>query len=245
MSKFNLQKAVEQTKFVLNKKSIPNVRASVVMNIDVSGSAQGLFRSGQIQEAFQRVLPVGIIFDDNQEIDVFTFANSDMVAHIEPNATEKNYENYIKKNILDNRDVPKWGGTEYSPAIEANLETLGFYSEEKSGGILGFGAKTTKKLRENNDSGFPAIVYFFTDGENNRGDMPKTIELLKKCQEANTQMYFLFIGIGNADFSFIDKIGDMFPNVGFLNVKNLEDLSGDDAYEQLLPDELCTWLKSK
>lgn len=237
---FNLEKEVEKAKFVIAKRNIStNLRASVVMDIDVSGSAEGLFRTGQIQEAFQRVLPIGITFDDNQEIDVFTFASGDSyTTHIDPNATAGNYGDYIKKNILDNRSVPKWGGTTYAPVIRENLESLGFYKEVK-GGLF---SRATKKLQQKNDSGTPAIIYFFTDGANS--DESATSQILRECQEAKTEVYFLFIGIGGARFPYIERIGDEFDNVGFLDVADLNSIKNDDGfYEKLLPEELAVWLK--
>jgi hypothetical protein len=41
-------------------------------------------------------------------------------------------------------------------------------------------------------------------------------------------------------------LGDKFDNTGFLNIKDLSKINDDTIYEQLLPEELCTWLaKSK
>lgn len=233
---FNLEKEVSNAKFTIEKRGIsPTLRASVVMDIDVSGSAQSLFSRGLIQEAFQRVLPIGITFDDNQEIDVFTFASgTEYVSHIEPNATAANYGDYIQKNILDNSKVKKWGGTDYAPVIRENLKTLEFYKKSLFGGV--------GKLQQKSKSGTPAIIYFFTDGENY--DEAATTQLLQDCQDAKTEVYFLFIGIGNANFSYIERIGDQFDNVGFLNVKDVNKLANDDdIYGKLLPDELAVWLK--
>lgn len=259
MSKFNLSKAVEKAKFVVQKRNLnsPNIKAQVLMNIDVSGSAQGLFKSGQIQEAFQRVLPVGILFDDNGEVDVFTFQSGDAICHIEPTATEKNYEGYIETNILKNKKVPLWGGTDYANVIRENLRSMGFLKQKsveedvvvEKGGWFSKD-KVEKRsvvktvLESSSSSGFPSIVYFFTDGEN--FDQRETLAILQACQEAKTQMYFHFIGIGNANFKFIEMLGDKFDNTGFLNIKDLSKINDDIIYEQLLPEELCTWLaKSK
>lgn len=233
---FNLQKEVEKAKFTVAKSGIsPNLRASVVMDLDVSGSAQGLFQRGLMQEAFQRILPIGITFDDNQEIDVFTFASGDSyTTHIEPNATAANYDGYIKKNILDNSSVPKWGGTSYAPVLRENLITLEFYKKSLFGGV--------GKLQQQSKSKTPAIIYFFTDGVND--DERATEQLLQDCQDAKTEAYFMFIGIGGASFPFIERMGDKFDNVGFLDIKDVAKMaSDDDIYEKLLPEELTVWLK--
>lgn len=235
MAKFNLQKETERAKFVIEKRKIPNVKAQVLMNLDVSGSARGLFSSGQMQEAFQRVLPIGILFDDNQEVDVFIFQSGSNIAHIDVNATTANYADYIDKHILRSSSVRAllWGGTDYAPVIRENLESMGYF---KKAGFFG-----SKKLSAKSDSGYPTIVYFFTDGENN--DRTETMKILQEAQDAKAQMYVLFIGIGDANFSFIEKLGDKFDNTGFLNIQDLKSMEDDDSlYEKLLPEELCTWL---
>jgi hypothetical protein len=256
MSKFNLEKAVEKAKFVVQKRNLPDVKAQVLMNIDVSGSAQGLFLRGEIQEAFQRVLPVGILFDDNREVDVFTFQSGENICHVEPTATEQNYVGYIEKNILKNKKVPLWGGTDYAPVIKENLRSMGFLKRKsvmeevvtEKGGWFSK-AKTEQRsvvktvLESTSESGFPSIVYFFTDGEN--FDQKDTLAILQECQNAKTQMYFHFIGIGNANFKFIEMLGDKFDNTGFLNIRDLSKIDDDTIYEQLLPEELCTWLSAK
>lgn len=236
MSKFNLEKAVEKAKFVIAKSGIPaNLRASVVMDLDVSGSAQGLFRQGLMQEAFQQILPIGITFDDNQEIDVYTFSDGDRyTTHIEPNATAANFGDYIQRNILDNNKVPKWSGTSYAPVLRENLRDLQFYKKSLFGG---FG-----NLQQKSKTGTPAIIYFFTDGVND--DERATEQLLADCEAAKTEVYFMFVGIGGASFPFIERMGDKFDNVGFLDIKDVASIAKDDAiYEKLLPEELTVWLK--
>jgi hypothetical protein len=236
--KFNLEKETAKVKFVLEKKQMPNVRASVVDVLDVSGSAQGLFNSGAMQKAFQTILPVAINFDDNGEIDVYTFADGARnVSHIEPNATAQNYEDYLQKNVLDNRNVPKWGRTDYAPVMEQILKDFGFYRKE--------GFFSSPKLHATSKSGDPVIVFFKTDGSND--DQGATRKLFREMQDAGVQLYTLFIGIGpESYFHNIVSLGDEFGNVGFLSVADIEKTSErDDIYDLLLPEELLTWLKTK
>lgn len=257
MSKFDVKKEVEKVKFVIAKKNLDSkVKAQVVCVLDVSGSAQELFTSGQMQEAFQRILPVGINFDLNGEIDVYTFASGAMIAHIEPNAKEDNFEGYLQKNVLNNPRVPKWGGTDYAPVTQQILEDFQFYKTtktqriEKQGG--GFFSKpkdvivedVVTSLVKDSASGDPVIVYFFTDGANS--DQGDTKRLFAQMEQAGTQLYTLFVGIGGANFKNIVDLGDKFGNVGFLNVSDIRKLNADEAiYEKLLPDELTDWLKSR
>lgn len=248
MSKFVLEKAVEKTKFVLEKKQVKNIKAHVVIDLDVSGSTQDMYKSGLFQKAFQQVLPIGILFDDNQEIDTFTFTSGPIVNHIEPNATSENYSDYITTNILNNRNVTKWGGTDYRPVLEANVAAFGFersvqVTKKKFFGLFNT-TQTLTQLNSNSESGYPVIVFFFTDGENT--DTKETYEYLKFCQDSGLNIYFQFIGIGEGKFSFLKQIADQFSNTGFVHMQEFDKLvDNDDFINTLLSDELCEYLKQK
>lgn len=244
---FDLSKATEQVKFVLEKNNLSNVRAQVAVNLDVSGSAESLFKQGLMQQAFQRIMPIALQFDLNGEVDVFTFADGNSIAHVEPAATVKNYSNYVKKNILENNKVPKWGGTDYAPVLQKNLEAFEFYVTEttttKKGWFGGSQTSSTTTLKDKSKSGDPVVVYFFTDGANS--DKSRTTALLQEMQDKGTQMYVHFIGIGNANFSYIEQLGDKFDNTGFLSIGNIANVDENTIYEQLIPNELVEWFKSR
>lgn len=253
MGKFDLEKEAEKVKFQLEKKNLANITAAVALVIDVSGSMQGRFQRGQVQDLVERVMPVALNFDDNGELDVFTFSKGDMIAK-PSNATRKNYDGYVKKEILNNDKVPKWSGTDYAPVIRQALEEFGFYNTPaaaaKGGGILSIfkqsapAAKPT--LRAQSESGFPVIVFFVTDGASN--DEADTTRLLQECETAKCNIYFNFIGINDdpREFRFLEKVADDFGNTGFFYVKNMEQMVSDDSvYDLLLPEELTEWLRAK
>ena len=237
--KFDLKKAEERVRFVTQKRALPAISAQVAFDLDVSGSMRDLFGCGAVQEVVQRVLPVALKFDDNGALDVFTFSKGDMIAKPEQ-VTAKNYDGYVDSEIVNNRQVPKWSGTSYAPVIEKNLRDLGYYQEKKTGGFLGFGGQRTMTLAKGDAL---SIVYFVTDGEND--DRDNTTQLLRQCQDAGSRIYFLFMGIGNESFSYLNKVADDFSNTGFVRVADLSRfVESDDLYEQLLPEELCQWLKA-
>lgn len=236
MPAFDLNKATSKAKFTLEKRGIPDVKAAVCLNLDVSGSARSLFSSGQIQEAFQLLVPISVLFDDNQSLQVFTFASGNgYTTEISPDATAANYSDYISRNILNNSAVPKWGGTDYTPVLHQNLVRLGFVKKTLFGG---------SKFVRDNGSGYPALIITLTDGRND--DHAKTSGFLKECEDAGVQAYFLFLGVGTADFSNIVKYADDRSNVGFLSVRDLAAFSGsDDVYDLILGEELVEWFKKK
>lgn len=248
MTTFTLQKPEEEIRrvgFVLQKQGIhERIPAQVGINIDVSGSMENLFKSGAVQSAIERILPVALYFDDDGRIDTWVFSDSDRMASITP-VTAKNYPDYVRREITKNRDLAGiiGGRTDYAPVLKSNLMAYGLIEEKSPGGLLGmiFGLKR-ETYGEETRSGTPAINYFLTDGEN--GDHEAAWEILSEAEHAESQIYYVMVGIGDENFRFLRQAAKSFPNVGFVSVKDLGAFVGsDDAYEKLLPAELCTWLK--
>lgn len=247
--KFDLEKSTAKAKFTLEKKGLPSARAQVVTALDVSGSTRNLYSSGKMQEAWQTILPVAAIVDLNKEIDVYTFADGHSIAHVDPVATTENYPDYVKKHILNNPSVPLWGATDYAPVIKAALKDFGFYNKvdtvKETKGFFGFGKskETTSntELASKSSKGDPVLCYFFTDGIN--GDQTETTRLFQMMEDAKTNFYVLFIGVGTANFGYINDLGNRFANVGFVSARDLNSFAGqDDLYDQLIPTEFTEWL---
>ena len=248
MTTFRLEKPEEEVRrvgFVLQKQGIhERIPAQVGLNIDVSGSMQNLFSDGIVQSALERILPVALYFDDDGRIDIWVFSSDNKMAAI-TQATAENYDGYVRREITDNRDLEsiRWGGTDYGPVIRSNLVTYGLLEEVQPEGLLGmlFGRKRDV-LGEETRSGIPAINYFLTDGENS--DIERAWDLLEQAEHAESQIYYIMVGIGSSDFTFLKRAAEAFPNVGFVSAADLGQFVGsDDAYEKLLPAELCSWLK--
>ncbi|MGV2104318.1 VWA domain-containing protein [Rhizobium sp. 21-4511-3d] len=248
MTTFRLQKPEEEVRrvgFVLEKQGIhERIPAQVGLNIDVSGSMSDLFKSGTVQSALERVLPVALYFDDDGRIDTWVFSNDERMASLTP-VTATTYQGYVEREIIENRSLKRvlWGGTDYAPVIRSNLMTYGLLEERDAGGLLGmiFGQKRDT-FGEETRSGIPAINYFLTDGLNS--DYDAAWRLLSEAEHAESQIYYVMVGIGNDEFRFLRDAAEEFPNVGFVSAKDLgQFVGGDDAYEKLLPVELCSWLK--
>lgn len=257
MPNFNLQKDTEKVKkFVFEKTQLPHITSEVVAILDASQSTQELYFGGTIQEAVQRVLPVALNFDDNGDVPVYCFNDEDNYSLVDTPLTKDNYQNYVANFILGNPRVPKWGGTDYAPVLEQSLEDLGFYKplnpktstrgffKKLLGNLIDQPEEEELVLDSKSTTGYPAILYFFTDGENNNDDRIQTTNLIKDCVSTNVQAYINFIGVGKANFSYLQRIANQFPNVGFVQIKDLQSVStdSDKLYEYLLPDELLKWL---
>lgn len=218
----DLSKKVE---IVLAKRNLHNIQAQTGFAIDISGSMGGLYANGTVQSVTERVLAVALRFDDNGELDVWTFSNG---ATKRESATASNYQGYVEREILRKRKNGDFCGTEYAPVIEDVKEE--YFGRKK--GLMGlFGAKKEAK---------PSILMFVTDGDNS--DKADTDALLRAT--ANLPIYYQFIGIGSERFSFLEKVADAYPNTGFVKIADIARISDDDLYEQLITDELADWLKN-
>ena len=74
LEKINLQK--EQVIDLKKKAGIGSrSQAQVVLALDFSGSMSTLYNNGTVQKTVERILPFGLAFDDNGEVDTYLFEN--------------------------------------------------------------------------------------------------------------------------------------------------------------------------
>lgn len=236
---FQIEKDVERVKFVLNKRGLDHVVLSGVgLDLDFSGSMEQLVLGGTVQKVVQRLLPLALVCDTDGQIDVWGFSTT---AAPLCQATRKNYHNLIEEELehghLNNLI---WGGTEYADVIRQNLIHFGLLREQ-GGGFWNFGRRNWQ-FSEESSIGYPIIMYLITDGENT--DENAVEALIRKMQDAQSQIYFVLVGVGTYSYSFLKRLAKTYPNVGFVPVENLESFVNDDGiYEDLIPEELCVWLR--
>jgi hypothetical protein len=222
------EKAAEVT-LSLKKKGIVKVPPMrVVAVFDVSGSMNGNIRGGALQKAADQVLGVAYKFDDNGEVDVFTFDNE---VRQPKSMTAEDFGSYVQREIMD-KGFNTQGSTKYDRALTAVLDFL-FAPKGGSKGFMGFGAK--KGAVDNS----LALVLFFTDGSPDGGDGSARV-----IQEAAAQnVYFQMIGVGRDDFSFISRLADRFDNVGMVELSGFN-MSDSTIYDALVTDEFAAFLRT-
>lgn len=200
---------------VINNKGLGNQKARVALVLDVSGSMSNLYSNGFVQTLSERLLPLGVKFDDNQAIDVFLFSqNFCSLGELTPD----NFEDYIDKVALKEGKSILWNGTSYAPIMR----------------------EITNKYK--NEKGDPAYVMFVTDGDND--DHYETEKVIKEASKVG--IFWQYIGIGNASFSFLEKLDEMdgrfVDNANFFQANDIKRLSDNDLYERML-GEFPDWLK--
>ena len=244
-TRFNLEKA-QQTfdRFLMEKgvRQAPTMRVGAAL--DISGSMHSKLtpatRGGddsQAQRTLNQLMPPALKFDDNGEIDVFTFDNRcDHVGSMD----RTNFESYIRANGIVAR-----GGTEYAPVVSTALRyyfpggTAAAVSAGKSllSGLLGK-PKPAPAAGTPTGNNAPVLMMILTDGE--CSDRTATERALVDSQ--SRPIYWQFVGVGGASFPTIQYLADKLPNVGDVYLRDFG-LSEEEVYSQLVSDELVTWIK--
>jgi stress response protein SCP2 len=203
----------------LVKHGLDNHTAKVAICMDVSGSMSDMFNDGTVQAIIERVLGLGINFDDDGAIDVFAFAEtSEYIGELE---------------LSEFRRAARWiweeencgGSTSYAPAIE---EILSFYDfEDPDDADL--------------PAEFPVYVLFVTDGEND--DHDDTIQAMRDA--SHFPVFFQFVGIGGASFNFLERLdnmrGRLIDNANFFEVDNPARIPEKTLYDKMMA-EYPQWL---
>ena len=235
--KVNLEKHVvnlSKTVVSLSKQNgvaLGNMKARVVVALDYSGSMNKLYKDGTVQKTINKLLPLGLTFDDNGSVDVYLFQNTYMRL---ADLTLNNYEDYVQSVVR--KSGYYMGGTYYEPVIKAILEGENPYNS----GRMVFGGNQYAGPMVNNM--IPTFILFITDGENS--DKANSDNIIRKSSEMN--VFIQFIGIGNEKFTYLRGLDDMpgrrRDNTGFSEMKDLNNVSDQELYANVLT-QFSQWLK--
>lgn len=214
----DLEKIDLRKKTVINLKKdagIENQKAQVVLALDFSGSMSRLYKDGTVQETVERILPLGLAFDDNKEVDFYLFHNS--FIKMPKNITLSNVDGYINKRVLGQYSM---GATSYAPVLKEILEEFSNGSSKMT---------------------YPTYIIFITDGEND--DKSETEKVIKEMSTKG--FFIQFVGIGNESFSFLKKLDDLkgrkIDNANFFQIKTLQAIPDDQLYADLM-NEFPGWV---
>lgn len=206
----------------LQKRNLAEHTARVALVLDISGSMGGLYRSGAVQKLAERILALGLHFDDNGAIDVFAFDNR---AHEFGEMDLGNFRNFIKKV-----ESKVGGGTSYAPIMKKIREHYaggakkGLFRKRSSGGPVE-----------------PAYVMFVTDGE---PFDPREAE--RELQEASKEgIFWQFVAVGAERIAFLERLDDLggreIDNAAFFGVRDPAAVPEGELYDKLMV-EYPGWL---
>lgn len=202
---------VKATLVSLEKSGInPAVnKAAVVATIDSSGSAEPLYRSGEIQRVADMAFAAGLVFDDDGEVPVSLF---DSRVYDLGSINLGNCKDFIA------RQRPAWGSTDYVAALHWIIEQAGYANVDISTG--GFLRKKGQSVRATAE--YPTFAIFITDGEPNGGTEAAIRDLLTDMSQL--PIFVQFLGVGRHNFSFLRSLDDLdgrlIDNAGFFDAKD-------------------------
>lgn len=222
MSDYNLQKQA----YDLRKQSVIRIaaergildeKARVALVIDMSGSMNTVYQNGTVQRVIDRLLPIAVKFDDNAELDIWGFGVKSCRMQ---NATEANYSNFVRTEIVRHFTTVDSRGTNYAPVLK----------------------DIYKRYVVEEVIDYSSYVIFITDGEN--GDRSATTAIINELSKH--AIFFQFVGIGGQKFEYLDKLdtmeGRFIDNANFFALDDLDAISDDDLYNRLL-QEYPDWLE--
>lgn len=214
MRKINLRKET-LNKVCLTKTPLNNLTARVVVALDYSGSMRSLYRNGSVQEVLNRLLPLGLKFDDNGEVELHLFSNDSWQI---PSLNINNFHDYVRSSkILRKYEM---GGTNYAPVMESIIKEHSSHKDK-----------------------VPTFVIFITDGD--AWDKPKSEKVIKDASKLGIFWQFVGIGYEDFDFleKLDDMENRVVDNADFLNVNKISNLSDEELYTKLL-GEFPNWIQA-
>ena len=220
----NLEKATATMNEVLARRNVPaKISLAVKLAIDVSGSMTSRFSNGTVQNVVDRLIPVAMRFDDNQSIEAYAFSDS---AKRLPEIKASMFGSYVNNHFLPDAKSVLWGGTDYTKPLK-------LVEKDSKTPLFGFGKKPQ-----------PGYLLFVTDGDTNRDDQRSAEQVIISLREKNT--YVQLIGVGRqATFDFLKQMADKYDHVGFVTFPSVETVTDEAMYNDLLSDELATWISTR
>lgn len=211
----------EKLKSICSKKyNLSSLTSRVAVVLDISGSMRTAFETGVVQATLERLLPIALTFDDDGEMEFWTF-NNEFQRH-DP-ISKDNYYTYLKDNKIE-----AGGGTSYAPVIQDTAKYFGVESP----------------------SAKPAYVIFITDGDNNDqrvcDEMIKAASYFPVFYQfigIGSDTLHTFKYLEKLD----NMVGRYVDNANFFAIKSLADIeliSDSDLYANLLK-EYTQWLEYK
>ncbi|SFT53745.1 Stress response protein SCP2 [Geodermatophilus amargosae] len=212
----------------LEKRGLDEHTARVALVLDISGSMAALYRAGAVQRLAERVLALGLRFDDDGVVDVFLFGKD--VHRPEPGLRLEGHQQYIADL---SRRYPLEYDTRYGAAMAAVRQAYFGDSRERV---------------EPQPAQVPVYVMFLTDG----APSDKSVATKQIKSASFEPVFWQFMGIGpERQFSYLQRLDDLegryTDNADFFAVSQ-DDLMGrrpisDDALFDRLMTEYPDWLR--
>lgn len=192
--------------------------AAVTVVFDKSGSAKPLYQSGKMQELLERLLPLGMQFDDNGAFDMYSFS-SKQHAKYHGEVDEHNAAEFIERDVLPQ----PYGLTYYAPVIDMIVEK----------------AKGSK---------IPTYVVFITDGDCDDRAETKMSMIAASDHPVFFKFIGIGNASSFGFLQDLDDMSDRtIDNADFFQANDLAHLTDEDLYKKMMVEypSWCVEAKAK
>jgi len=213
----------KQAAVSLAKHGLDEHTARVALCLDISYSMQSLFKKGKVQALAERVLSLGLRFDDNAAVDVFLFGARGHVAGQLGLGQYNGWAERIRKNPgLE-------GSTDYASAMRLLREHY-------------FGTSGPRREPLAND--LPVYVMFITDGQTTSRKETREQMLYSSFEP----IFWQFMGLGRpGGFAFLEELDDLtgryVDNADFFSVQDPANVPDAQLFD-MMTNEYPGWLRA-
>lgn len=204
----------EVENIVMGIPQLSNITSRVALVLDFSGSMRNLYKNGTVQSVIERIMPIAMQFDDNQELDLWIFENGFTRLG---GVTKENFYG-LANNIFNQYSM---GGTEYAPVMN----------------------DVYKKYIKEDPANIANYVIFITDGDNSdRGNTNKIITEASKYPifwqfvGIGDDSFSYLQKLDDMDGRYVDN-ADFFP------IYDINNITDNELYTKLF-DEYPRWLSN-
>lgn len=203
----------EVENIVMGIPQLSNITSRVALVLDFSGSMRNLYKNGTVQSVIERIMPIAMQFDDNQELDLWIFENGFTRLG---GVTKENFYG-LANNIFNQYSM---GGTEYAPVMN----------------------DVYKKYIKENPANIANYVIFITDGDNSdRGNTNKIITEASKYPifwqfiGIGDDSFSYLQKLDDMDGRYVD-------NADFFSIYDINNITDNELYTKLFDEYLDGYL---
>jgi hypothetical protein len=208
----------------LAKRGLDTHTARVALCLDISGSMYLQYKSGRVQALAERVLALGMRFDDDERVDVFLFG--EFAYDNGPLALANTYK-YIERAVNPNKLE---GATRYGAAMQLVRRRY-------------FGSDVSRRAPVAGP--MPVYVMFVTDGAPDDRDV--AVEQVRSS--SYEPIFWQFMAVDeqrrSGEFAFLERLDDLdcryLDNADFFSVPSPTAIA-DEALFELMMAEYPGWL---
>ncbi len=200
----------------LEKRQLQQLTAKVALVLDATGSMNRQYKQGRVQEVVNRLLPLAVSFDDDQALDCWAFGQH---CSYLGEVGLSNYADFI--------DTVQGGWRKWELGARINNEA----------GVM----QAVTDFYQKDGLNIPIYVLFISDGgvRDTRGITRIMAEAAK------LPIFWQFVGLGGRSYGILKDLDDMtgrlLDNCSFFELDDLEDISEEALYENML-EEFPSWL---